>query len=137
MKKRYQIQLIIFMILIVSVSMLQAQGSAEDLSQKAANPVANLMSFPFQNNIDYGFGPFDRTRNVLNIQPVIPLAGGKIITRTIFPVIWMPDISSESGYAFKGLSDMTFTAFYVPGGGATMWGAGPVLDIPTGGSNKK
>jgi hypothetical protein len=136
MKKRYQIQWIMFMVLVVSMSMLQAQDSAEELSQQAANPVANLMSFPFQNNIDYGFGPYDRTRNVLNIQPVIPLAEGKLITRTIFPFIWLPDVSSESGYLFKGLSDITFTAFYVPGGGATTWGVGPVLDIPTGGSNR-
>jgi hypothetical protein len=136
MKKRYQVQWIMFTILVVSMSMLQAQDSAEELSQQAANPVANLMSFPFQNNIDYGFGPFDRTRNVLNIQPVIPLFDGKLITRTIIPIIWMPDISSESGYAFKGLSDMTFTAFYVPSDGATTLGVGPVLDIPAGGSNR-
>lgn len=128
--------LLSFLFVIIIFSLLPAQDSKEDLAQQAANPIANLMSFPFQNNTDFGFGPYDRTRNVLNIQPVIPLAGGKLITRTIFPIIWMPDMTAESGYLFKGLSDMTFTAFYVPSEGTTMWGVGPVLDIPTGGSNR-
>lgn len=136
MKKKYQVQWIILLFVIFTFTTLPAQESAEDLSQQAANPVANLMSFPFQNNIDYGFGPFDRTRNVLNIQPVIPLAGGKLITRTIIPFVWMPDVSAESGYLFKGLSDITFTAFYVPPAGSVTLGFGPVLDIPTGGSDR-
>ena len=32
-----------------------------------------------------------------------------------------------------GLSDILFTAFYVPSSGSTMWGVGPVLSFPTGG----
>ena len=34
----------------------------------------------------------------------------------------------------SGLSDITFTAFYVPGGSDLTWGVGPVFDIPTGGN---
>jgi hypothetical protein len=29
------------------------------------------------------YGEYNRNMNILNIQPVIPLAGGKLITRTI------------------------------------------------------
>jgi hypothetical protein len=129
-------KLIIFLITIFLISMLQAQESADELSQAAANPIANLISFPIQNNMDFGFGEFDRSRNILNIQPVIPLMGGKLITRTIIPIVWMPDITAESGYLFKGLSDITFTAFYVPPSDDIMWGFGPVLDMPTGGSTR-
>ena len=68
---------------------LKAQQSADELAQQAANPIADLMSIPFQNNTDFGLGEFDRTRNVLNIQPVVPLAGGKLITRTIIPFAWL------------------------------------------------
>jgi hypothetical protein len=113
-----------------------AQPSQEELAQQAANPIADLMSFPFQNNTDFGLGPFDRSTNVLNIQPVIPVKGGKWITRTIFPFAWVPDISAESGLATSGLSDVSFTAFYTPGGSSTMWGVGPILEFPTGGSKR-
>ena len=119
-----------------SVLQLRAQDSKEDLSQQAANPIANLMSFPLQNNTDFGFGEYDRSRNVLNVQPVIPLMGGKLITRTIIPIIWMPNYDTEDEYLFKGLSDITFTAFYVPEGGEITWGIGPVLDVPTGGTDR-
>ena len=119
-----------------SVLQLRAQDSQEDLSQQAANPIANLMSFPFQNNIDFGYGEYNRIRNVLNIQPVIPLLDGKLITRTIIPIVWMPNYYTEDEFFFKGLSDITLTAFYVPAVGDVMWGIGPVLEIPTGGSTR-
>jgi hypothetical protein len=134
MKKRFQLQFIVTVFFLIAATALQAQQSQEELSQQAANPIANLMSFPFQNNTDFGLGEFNRTRNVLNVQPVIPLAGGKLITRTIIPFVWLPDITAESGSFSSGLSDITFTAFYVlPSGGGATVGIGPVLDIPTGG----
>ncbi len=123
-------------LILLSSSALQAQQSADELAQQAANPIADLMSVPFQNNTDFGLGEFNRTRNVLNIQPVIPLAGGKLITRTIFPIVWLPDVTAESGSYSSGLADIVFTAFYVPSGGSTMWGVGPVVEIPTGGAER-
>lgn len=113
-----------------------AQTSQEELAEQAANPIADLMSFPFQNNTDFGLGSYDRSSNVLNVQPVIPVAGGKWITRTIFPFVWIPDISAESGLYSSGLSDVSFTAFYTPGGSSVMWGVGPILEFPTGGSER-
>jgi hypothetical protein len=115
---------------------LQAQQSADELAQQAANPIADLMSVPFQNNVDFGLGQYDRTRNVLNIQPVIPLAQGRVITRTIIPFVWLPDVNAESGSFSSGLSDIVFTAFYVPPSGAFMWGVGPVVEFPTGGASR-
>jgi hypothetical protein len=115
---------------------LYAQQSAEQLSQEAANPIADLVSLPLQNNTDYGLGEFDRARNTLNVQPVVPLAGGRLVTRTIFPIVWLPDVTAESGTRSSGLADVVFTAFYVPPSDGFMWGVGPVLDIPTGGSER-
>jgi len=126
----------LILLLSVSTGMVEAQQSADELAQKAANPIADLMSIPFQNNTDFGLGGYDRTRNVLNIQPVVPLAHGKIITRTIVPFVWLPDISAETGSFSSGLSDIVFTAFYVPSGGALMWGVGPVVEFPTGGASR-
>ncbi len=50
----------------------------------------NMYNFPFQNNTNFGVGPYERTQNVLNIQPVLPFSLGSkfnIINRTIVPVI--------------------------------------------------
>lgn len=122
--------------LLVSVPAF-AQESADELSKAAANPIADLISLPFQNNTNFGLGPYDRAANVLNIQPVIPLAGGSVVTRTIFPVVWIPDLSAESGLRSSGLADVLFSAFYVPAvSGEGIWGFGAALEIPSGGEER-
>ena len=106
----------------------------EDLAQAAQNPVGDLISVPLQNNTNFGFGPYDRTQNVLNIQPVLPISLGadwNLITRTIFPVITQPDFFSESG-STTGLGDINFTAFLSPSKpGKLIWGVGPAIIIPS------
>lgn len=124
----------IFGLLLLNVVGLSlAQDSKEDLSQQAANPLADLMSFPFQNNLNMNYGDFSRNTNVLNIQPVLPFADGRIITRTIIPIVRIPDYGSEDGVLSSGLSDIVLTAFYAPAGQPFTWGVGPVLELPTGG----
>ena len=126
-------------VLFVSSSLLRAQETGdrkEELAQTAANPIADLVSLPLQYNNDLGLGTYDRSASVLNVQPVVPLAGGKVVTRTIFPFVWLPDITAESGKLSSGLSDIVFTAFYVPSSGSTMWGVGPVLEFPSGGPER-
>lgn len=51
-----------------------AQESEAELAKKTQNPVANLISIPFQNNINFGIGPNNRMQNVLNVQPVVPIS---------------------------------------------------------------
>jgi hypothetical protein len=80
------------------------------------------------------YGEYNRNINILNIQPVIPLLGGKLITRTIFPIVRIPDFSSESGKLSSGFADIVLTAFYVPESKGLMWGFGPIFELPTGGS---
>jgi len=127
----------LLLLLTLAISNLSAQEERqESLSQQAANPLADLMSFPFQNNLNINHGEYNRNLNVLNIQPVIPFAGGKIITRTIFPIVRIPDFSSESGTFSSGLSDIVLTTFYVPESKGIIWGAGPVLELPTGGADR-
>ncbi len=109
-----------------------AQDSEEDLAKKAQNPIANLISLPLQNNTSFNIGPYNRTANVLNIQPVAPFYEGRLITRTILPIVTQPDILSESG-STTGLGDLNFTAFYSPESDKVMWGVGPILVFPTGG----
>jgi hypothetical protein len=51
--------------------------SAEELAKLAQNPIANLISVPFQNNTNFNYGPDGGTQDVLNIQPVIPVTLNK------------------------------------------------------------
>jgi hypothetical protein len=123
-------------ILLFTVSLfgtLSAQQSKEELAEAAANPLADLISLPFQNNLNMNYGEFNRNVNVLNIQPVVPLFKGKFITRTIMPIVSIPDFSQESGMETTGIGDIVFTGFYVPESKGLMWGFGPVVELPTGG----
>jgi len=108
--------------------------SAEDLAKAAQNPVANMISLPFQNNINMGIGSADATQNILNIQPVWPMTLNdewNLITRTIVPVVSQPDIFTQEG-RIDGIGDTSFTAFLSPSNsGDIIWGLGPVFLLPT------
>ncbi|MFN3940498.1 MAG: hypothetical protein ACK4IY_07905 [Chitinophagales bacterium] len=116
--------------LILSGEILFAQDDNASLAKAAQNPLANMMSFPFQNNTNFGIGPYDRTQNILNIQPVLPFFDGRLITRTIFPIISQPNFTQEEG-GTTGLGDITFTSFFSPKTENLTWGIGPVINIPT------
>ncbi len=123
--------------LALAVSPARAEMSAEELAKLAQNPVGNLISLPFQNNTNLNFGPEKGTQNVLNIQPVIPISVSEewnIITRTIVPVVSMPSLGPDIG-SKSGVGDTVFTAFLSPAKpGHWIWGAGPVVQIPTNSS---
>ena len=114
-----------------------AQASAEsteELTKAAQNPVASLISVPFQNNNNFGIGPYDRSQDVLYIQPVIPMALNKnwnLITRIIQPVVYQPYPNATTGGAY-GFGDMVPQFYFSPrNSGKVIWGAGPQLVIPT------
>jgi len=46
--------------------------STEELAKAAQNPIADMISLPFQNNTNLDIGPDNQTQNILNIQPVWP-----------------------------------------------------------------
>jgi hypothetical protein len=105
--------------------------STEDLQKAAQNPLADMVSIPFRSDNYFNMGPNgDRTGSVLNMQPVIPLFKGKVITRTIIPISWVPKYSEESGTDF-GMGDILFSAFYSVKAQGLTFGAGPVVSIPT------
>jgi len=111
-----------------------ASTDAAELAKKLSNPVASLISVPFQNNLDVGIGANNGWRNTLNFQPVIPVklsAKINMITRIIFPIISQQDIYGE-GTQQSGLSDAVASAFFSPAEAKNglVWGAGPVLLVP-------
>ncbi len=118
----------------------RAEMTAEELAKLAQNPVGNLISLPFQNNTNLNFGPEKGTQNILNIQPVIPISVNKewnIITRTIVPVISHAVARARASTARSGVGDTVFTAFLSPANpGQWIWGAGPVVQIPTNSSSE-
>jgi hypothetical protein len=115
-----------------------AAADAASLAEKIANPISDLISVPFQNNIDCCFGPEGAVRYTLNVQPVIPMhLGGDLdlIVRTIAPFI-SQGRSAPNNLGGTGMGDVTQSFFLKPrtGGGLTI-GMGPVFVYPTGNSD--
>lgn len=117
-----------------------AAVNAEELRKQAQNPVASLISVPIQDNFNFNISPSDRTQNVLNIQPVIPVSLSKnwnLIVRWITPIIYQPlPVPQASGPALQstgvyGLGDMNPSFFIVPKKSKIIWGVGPTFILPT------
>lgn len=108
--------------------------SAEELAKKLSNPVASLISVPFQNNTDVAIGPYNGYRNTTNFQPVIPIsisASWNLIARIVLPIISQKNVLGE-GSQQTGLSDAVVSAFFSPAApkNGLIWGAGPVFLVP-------
>jgi hypothetical protein len=116
-----------------------AKAELEELAKKLQNPVSDLISVPFQFNTDFDIGPYGRTANVLNIQPVIPIhltEDWNLVSRSILPIAWAPDPTKQYGTTF-GLSDLTETLFLAPSKPhGFIWGIGPAIVLPTATSSR-
>jgi hypothetical protein len=127
---------------------LAAAESDAELAKKMNNPVAALISVPMQYNYDDGLGSRERGKlQTLVVQPVIPIKlndDWNLISRTIMPLIDQQDIVRNGLLDEKGVGDITQSLFFSPAAPTAsgwIWGAGPVLLLPTAsddrlGSNK-
>jgi hypothetical protein len=114
-------------------------SDAAELAKKLANPVASLISMPFQNNLDVGIGEHNGSRNTLNFQPVIPVKLSEklnLITRVVLPIVSQRDITGANTQQ-SGLSDAIVSAFFSPSEAkkGLVWGAGPAFLVPTATDN--
>ncbi len=113
-----------------------AQSSAAELARKAQNPVADLISVPFQLNWNFDVGPLEKDQQILNIQPVLPFNlndDWNLITRTIVPLISQPAFTPGQDRE-NGLGDINFSAFFSPKAETSngwIWGIGPALTLDT------
>lgn len=116
-----------------------AGGPSEaDLQVAAQNPIAAMVSVPFQENLFFG-GGLDEPLSVLNIQPVFPVSFNdrwNVIFRPIVPVISAPG-GALGGDRQNGLGDLLLETFLSPstpldtGIGSITWGVGSAVTLPT------
>ncbi len=110
-----------------------AAADDSELAKQLSNPLASLISVPFQFNYDTGYGSEDGNQTTLNIQPVIPFSLNdslKLITRTIIPYKWQDDVSGKSG-SNQGFGDTTVSLWFSPTKSSFTWGVGPIFYLPT------
>src|SRR5580704_16786488 len=130
----------VFVLALAGVGLMVAQGAPDDdkVLTTFQNPVGNLISVPFQNNVNFPIGQFSRVQDVLNIQPVIPISLNEdwlLITRWITPIVYQPKILSPTGAA-NGLGDLNPSFFLSPARpGKLIWGIGPTFLLPTATDN--
>ncbi|MHC4952152.1 MAG: transporter, partial [Planctomycetota bacterium] len=92
------------------------EDNATELAKATQNPIADLISLPFQWNVGFDTGPDNHTSSVLNIQPVIPLSlnnDWNLITRTIVPIINQPPVGGLDRQEWE-LGNTQFSGFFSP-----------------------
>jgi hypothetical protein len=110
-----------------------AQGTSE-VAKQAQNPIANVISVPLENDFYPHTGIDKDDSYVLEMKPVVPFKLGSdwnLITRTIIPIVQVPDLSPTI-QGTSGLGDIQTSLFFSPAKvGKIIWGAGPVISLPT------
>lgn len=135
---------ILFLLFLFTLHVATAQETEEQkkmsleeeevaLAKATQNPLAAMYSLPFQNNTTFKVGAHERTQNILNIQPVIPIGLTKninLINRIIIPVITQP--SYVENRSSTGFGDTSYSAWLSPKKSQKIiYGIGPVFQIPT------
>lgn len=105
-----------------------------EIAKQAQNPIASLISVPFENDFNPQTGINKEDSYVLEMKPVVPFTlshDWNLITRTIIPVIQEPDLAPGVD-GTTGVGDVQLSLFLSPvKAGPVIWGAGPVISFPT------
>lgn len=124
-------------ILTAGVQQTRAQDSS-NMAKQAQNPIARLISVPVENDFNPQTGINKDDSYVLTFKPVVPFRlsnDWNLITRTIVPVIQVPDLA-PGVKGTTGLGDVNLSLFLSPAkAGHIIWGAGPIVSFPTATEN--
>lgn len=128
---------------------MAAQAYADqNLAKQSQNPIGNMISLPIQNNTYFDVGPSEEWANSFQLQPVYPVNFGKVnlINRAIIPINYLAgqeitipikEQIKDDFFTFKrdsvfGIGNIIYQGFISPAKpDKLIWGAGPVLQIPT------
>jgi hypothetical protein len=126
--------------LLLTPSAAFAQTAPDELRKVARNPFADEIKLAFEEDFTFNQGPYDRSANTLEIQPVIPLSitgDWLLVTRVVATAIaYQPKSLTRSG-GTTGLGDTTSSFFLTPAHtGRLIWGIGPAVLMPTATSDQ-
>ena len=141
---------------IIGLASSSAPGLADDLQKQSQNPVASLISLPFETSANFDVGPSEKMAYNTLIKPVYPVElteNFNLINRVIAPVVYIEgqDIAPPPGSSFElggseifpgtssefGLGNIQYQAFFSPAQpGDWIWGVGPAFELPTNTDSK-
>jgi hypothetical protein len=110
----------------------------EQAAQQDENPLSGTATLQFRNLTNYLIGPYERSSNVLQLRPRLPLRLCRWLTVNTFiivPLAWVPDATAPRGSAF-GMGDATLTLPFTHT--FLDWifvGIGPTMRFPTSASD--
>jgi hypothetical protein len=108
-----------------------AGASLEELSKQLQNPLADLVSVPFQNNFNGG-GPNGSASYLLNFQPVIPIELDRTWNLILRPIVPYYNVPLVTGERSTGLGEIILETFLSPSKASRfIWGVGLALSFPT------
>lgn len=117
-----------------------AQSTPEELRKIARNPFADEIELRFEDDVTFSQGPFDRTANTLQIQPLFPLSittDWLVVTRVKATALaYQPNTAAKSG-GTTGLGDSTASFYLTPvHKGRLLWGLGAAILFPSATSDQ-